>query len=260
MSKNKIAFTVNLEDEVLDLCVVKPSAAVLQESQRVWNKSLTEALQSGAILRKKLDLLLEDQGIWNEVKEKEYEEMLKNISDKEVALKKGGVSKTQGRKMALELRRLRADAREFRSQRNYLSSATCESQADNQRFNYMVYACTLYNSGDNAGNRYFDSLETYLESESEAALQAATKLAELMYGLDSENSELKLPENQFLIKYAFANKDGHLQDEQGRLISEDNKFVDSDGYYVGEDGKTKVDRFGNVVDEDFSIENVEFKD
>lgn len=258
MSKNKIAFKVDLDGEEVDLCVVKPSAAVLQESQRAWNKALTDALYGGAILRKKLDILLEDQEIWNDEKEKEYEAMLKVISDKEVALKKGGVTKAQGKKMALELRKLRNEAREFRSHRNYLSGATAESQADNSRFNYMVYACTLHNSGDNAGQRYFGSLDEYLESESDAALQGASKLAELMYGLD-ENSELKLPENQFLIKYGFANKEGHLIDSEGRLITEDGHLVDEEGYYVAADG-TKVDRFGNAVDENFSIDNVEFKD
>jgi ribosomal protein L19E len=255
MSKNKITFTVDLDGESVDLCVVKPSAAVLQESQKVWNKTLTESLQSGAILRKKLDLLLEDQNIWNDEKEAEYSEMLKNISDKEAKLRKGGVTKAQGRKMALELRKLRNEAREFRSQRNYLSGATAESIADNSRFNYMVYACTLHNSGDNAGQHYFDSLDEYLESESEAALQAASKLAELMYGLD-ENSELKLPENQFLIKYGFANAEGHLIDSQGRLVTEEGQLVDSEGYFVDAVGN-RVDKFGNTTDE-FDINKVIF--
>lgn len=257
MSKTKINFTVTAGDESVELCVVKPSAAVLQESQRYWNKALTEALQSGAILRKKLDNLLVEQGIWNEDKETEYEAMLKKISDKEAQLKKGGVTKAQGRKMALELRKLRAEAREFGGQRNYLSGATGESQADNSRFNYMVYACTLNNSGDNAGERYFASYEEYLESESEAALQAATKFAELYYGL-SDDDELKLPENQFLIKYGFANKEGHLTDSEGKLITEDGQYVDSEGFYVNSEN-VRVDKFGNVV-ADFNIEDVEFKD
>lgn len=258
MSKNKINFTVTIDEEVLELAVLKPSAAVLQESQKVWNKTLTEALKSNAMLAKKRDDLLRAEGIWNDEKEKEYDALVKKIADKEVALKKGGITKAKGREMALEIRRLRGEAREFRSQRNYLDGATAESQADTKRFNYFIYACTVYDNGDRAGERYFDSLEQYEESESPVATEAGVHLLELMYGI-KDDAPLKTVENQFLIKYGFADAKGNLLDDKGRMISDDGKLIDEEGYFVNEKGE-KVDRFGNMVDEEFSIENVEFKD
>ena len=258
MSKNKINFTVKVGDEELQLAVVKPNAAVHQESQRVWNKTLNQALASGAMLAKKKADLLKDAGIWNEDKEAEYEGMLKVIATKEAALKKGGITKAQGKKLALEIRKLRADARRFRAAQNYLNDATAEDQADSKRFNYFIYACTLWNDGDRAGQRYFDSFEEYEESESPVATEAGIQLLDLMYEI-KDDAPLKTVENQFLIKYGFANEEGILLDEQGRLISDDGKLIDKDGFYVNDQGQ-KVDRFGNLVIEDFSIDNVEFKD
>lgn len=256
MSKSKISFTVDVDGEVLDLCVVKPTAAVLQESQRVWNKAFNDAISSKAILGKKLEQLLEEQGIWNEEKQKEYDALLKNVSDKETALKKGGVSKAQGRKMALELRKLREEASEFRSQRNYLSNSTVESSSDNARFNYFIYACTKWNSGDKAGQNYFDSFQEYEESESSVGAEAGIKLMELMYDWD-ENSQLKLPENQFLIKYGFANEKGQLVNKNGEVVDEDGRLVDSENNWIDVSGH-KVNKFGNPVD--LNIDDAEFTD
>lgn len=245
MSKNKINFTVDVDGEKVELCVVKPTAAVVQESQRVWNKTLTESLQSGAILRKKLDALLKDQGIWNDQKEAELDEMRKVLANKEVALKKGGVSKAKGRQMALELLKLRGETRAFARQANYLGGATAESLSDNARFNYLVYGCTLYNSGDNAGHKYFDNYEQYLESESEAAIQAASKFAELQYDM-VEDEHLKLPEFQFLIKYGFADEKGRLINSDGKLIDEEGRLLNENMEYIDKDGNP-VDEFGNPV-------------
>lgn len=258
MSKNKIAFTVTVDDEVLELAVVKPNAAVVQESQRVWSLALNRALENRAMLAKKKQELLKEAGIWNELKEAEYEGMLKVIAAKEATLKKGGITKAQGKKLALEIRKLRADARKFRAAQNYLNDATAEDQADSERFNFFIYACTIYNGGERGGERYFDSFEQYKESESPVATEAGIQLLDLMYDI-KDDAPLKTVENQFLIKYGFANEEGILLDDQGRLVSDDGKLIDKDGFYINDQGE-KVDRFGNPVVENFNIDTVEFKD
>lgn len=257
MSKNKLTFTVELDGEVLDLCVVKPTAAVTQESQRVWNKAFNDAIRSDGLLEEKRQQLIKEQGIWGPDKEVKLEELEKVIAEKEILLKKGGVTKAKGRQMAIELRKLRNELLDFKESRNYLSYATVERISDNQRFNYFIYACTKWNGGDNAGQNYFDSFQEYEESESPVAGEAGIKLMELIYEFD-EDAPLKRVENQFLIKYGFADSKGRLVDSEGRLCDENYRLLDDKGNYVNGEGH-KVDKFGNPID-NFNIDEVEFKD
>jgi hypothetical protein len=117
-------------------------------------------------------------------------------------------------------------------------------------FNYYVYACTYYSE---SRKRVFETYEDYLNKNTEElAIRSAQNLANLLYGLE-EDFESKLPENEFLLKYKFVdkdlrfiNKEGKLVDFEGRLINENGRFIDEEGNYV--------DKYGNRMDEDGNYE------
>ena len=225
-----------------------PDTKISKEGQLAYNKAFREALQSGAILRQKLNQVMVDQGIWDEGKEEEYNAVLEKISEGEKTLGKGGISLSEARSVAIEMRKYRAEFRSLISERSSMDGNTAEGQADNERFSHLVYACLL----DKQGKKLFSSREQYETLAAEPyVIDAAGQLAEKLYGLDP-NYESSLPENKFLQSYSLSddklrlvNKDGHLIDVDGdgneRLIDEDSRYIAYDdkgeSYYIDVDGK-----------------------
>lgn len=236
-----------------------PDSKENKEAQLAYNTAFREALQSGAVLRQKLNQVMEEQGVWDDEKEAEYKGVLKQISDGEKTLGKGGISLSEARDVALSVRQSRAEFRGLIAERSSMDGNTAEGQADNERFSHLVYTCIL----DEKGERIFKSKEEYEENSTEPyVLEVAGQLAEKLYGLDPDY-EQNLTENKFLKDYKFSdrelrlvNKEGHLIDidEKGneRLINEDGRFIayndDGESHYVDRDGKL-VDKDGEYDDE-----------
>lgn len=243
--KEKVTTKDDEGNEVI-LAIKRPSPKVLNDSQSIYNQTFRKSLESGALLRQKLEDVLKEQKIWDDEKEVLYKKINKNISENEKKLKKGGVRLSEARQLALALRQLREERRELLRERNSLDANTAEAQAESERFNYLVSVCTVY---DNTGKRVYEDYDDYLNSaDSSIAVDSATKLANMLYGLDSDY-EYNLTENRFLKKYNFVddklrliNSDGHLVDNKGRLINEDGRFIDKDGNFV--------DIYGDPVDEE----------
>jgi len=248
--------SVNLAGEEVTVYVKLPDAKENKEAQLAYNKAFREALQSGAILRQKLSQVMEEQGIWDEVKQKQYDEILEAINENERKLNRGGISLSEARDIALQMQDKRVEFRELIAERSSMDGNTAEGQADNERFSHLVFSC-LY---DESGKPYFKSKEEYEEQANEPfVVKAAGELAEKLYGLDPDY-EKNLPENKFLTNYKLSdsnlnliNKDGHLIDidEDGveRLVDEDGRFIAYDEndefYYVNRDGE-KVTYEGTV--------------
>ena len=208
-----------------------------------------------------------DQGIWDEEKEAQYLQVVEEIAEKERALQKGGISLSDARDIAIEMRQKRAEFRGLIAERSSMDNNTAEGQADNERFTHLVYKCLL----DEKGKQLFTSREHYETFAAEPYIvTAASQLAEKLYGLDPDY-ESNLPENKFLTDYKLAdeslrlvNKDGHLIDidDDGveRLINEDGRFVEYDengeqyfvdihGEKVSEEGGYEVE-FSPFLDDD----------
>ena len=262
MAKAKNRFKVESEDLKGNKKVVffkLPDTQITKEGQLAYNKAFREALQSGAILRQRLSQVMTEQGLWDEQKEAEYIKVLEDISDLEKTLQKGGISLSDARHIAIEMRQKRAEFRALIAERSSMDNNTAEGQADNERFSHLVYKCLL----DEKGKALFTSKEHYESFAAEPYVtSAASQLAEKLYGLDP-NYESNLPENKFLTDYKLAdeslrlvNKEGHLIviDEEGneRLIDEDGRyvayedsgekyFIDVDGERVSEDGEYEIE-------------------
>lgn len=239
-------FNVTIDDKDVELTVRTPSLQDQREASKVYNQAFSDAIKAKAIVRAKIDEILKEQGLWDDSKQNQFDELQKEILERERILAKGGISLNKAKNVAIEIRKLRGDIRELISVKTILDNNTAEGQADNARFNYLVSACTVYKDNNQP---YFNNMEDYLEkSTSLAAIKAAQTLANMLYGLDNDY-EYNLPENKFLKQYKFVdnklrliNKDGHLVDEEGRLIDENNRYVDKEGNFV--------DKFGYRIDKD----------
>ena len=243
-------FKVELDGEEKTFSARSPSLADQREAQKVYNTAFTDAIKSNSVVRAKMDDVLEDQGLWNKEKQAKYETLQEELNDGEKRLAKGGFSLTDAKKLALKMRDVRLEIRDLISVRTSLDNHSAEGQADNARFNYLVSACVVYKENDKP---YFKDLADYMDRmDDPVALEGASKLATMIYGLDN-NFEKNLPENKFLKKYKFVNdelrfinKEGHTVDADGRLINEEGRFIDKEGNFVDKDGN-RVDEDGDYV-------------
>ena len=229
--------------------VVSPSPSINREAQMQYNTAFKEAIQSGALLKQKLQTVMEEQGVWSESKQKRYDEILEGVMKREKDIGKGGIKLLKAKTLALEIRDLRVEFRDLIAEKNSMDANTAEGQADNARFGYLGYACLV----DEENKRLFKSYDHYIENENEPYLvQAARELAQLLYGLDADY-EQNLPENMFLKEYDFVDEELRFIDKDGQYIDIDGKLINKDGRYIDKDGNF-VDKDGEPISEEGSYD------
>ncbi len=250
MSEKKLdkkkTFKVKVNDKEIEIAVKRPDNKARQAGQQVYNRSFRQAIESGAIVRARIDAVMRDQNLWDDTKQKRYEELNKQLLGHELRIKKGGLRLKDARELAIQMRRDRWELRNLNFDRNQLDLHTAEAQAENERFNFLVSSCTVF---ADTGKGYFKDVEDYLTREDdEVAPKAATTLGKMMYGLE-DDFEHRLPENAFLSKYKFVDETLHLIDNKGRLIDVEGHFVNKDGRLINEKGEL-IDNEGNLLTED----------
>ena len=262
----KIIESEDNDGKVVKVLIKNPTAAQYRDSQIQYNKAFRTALDSGALLRQKINDYMVSQGIWSSEKQDRYDKLLKDINDKEELLKGGGVKLSDAKDAAIELRGLRNEFKDLISERNALDSNSAEGQADNARFAELVRVCMINPS---TSQPYFPDQQTYdAQSDQTWVIEASSELANMLYGLDPEY-ENNLVENKFLKEFKFVNDDlrfinddGHLVDSEGRLLSEEGQFIayrteqglkdqdENDRYFVNIDGEEVI----SIIDEDGNTE------
>ena len=216
------------------------------EATKVYNRAFRDALESGALLRNKLEDHMRQQGIWDDEKQQQLDDVQRAILENEKKIAKGGIRLKVAKDLALEMSDKRVEMRNILMQRNSLDGNTAEGQADNARFDYLVSASLVYSD---SGKPYFKDLADYRNRSTEpVAIEAARRLAQLVYGLDS-NYEKNLPENKFLSDFEFVDNDLRLINNEGQYVDREGNLLNEDGRFVDDEGNL-IDREGNPVTED----------
>lgn len=220
------------EGNEVKVFVKKPDTKAYRESQIEYNKAFRAALESGAVLKKRLNEYMREQGIWDDEKETQEQKLLNEMTECEGRLKKGGIPLAEAKEVALKLRSLRVDFRGLVAERTVLDGNTVEGQADNARFNAL---CTLCIYKQDKRTLMFESLEEYDKKGDEPwAAKAAGELASALYALDPDYDNT-LAENKFLKAYKFANEKNQLVNADGHPVFLDPK--EDKEYLVNEDGR-----------------------
>jgi len=229
MDKERLIEDVDHDGNTVKVLLKTPGPSEYRDSQIEYNRAFRKALDSGALLRQKLADYMEEQGIWNEEKQQKNDEFVEEISAKEAILQSGGIKLSEARDVALELRTLRFNFREFLSERNQLDQNSVEGQADNARFAELVRLCML---NPKTKKPYFQTQKDYDASGDQPwVVTASSDLAQMIYGLDPDYDN-KLTENKFLKEFEFVNEDLRLVNSDGHLVSVDGDLIDEDGRYV----------------------------
>lgn len=201
---------------------------------------------------------MREQKLWDDNKENSLRQLQNKIAENEKKLKSGGIKLSEAREIAISLRKQRAEIRTLTSEKINLDNNSAEAQADNAQFNYYVSACTVY--GDN-GKPYFKSYDEYMSKDDDPVVsKAASAMAQIIYNLE-EDYDKKLPENEFLVKFKFADQSLHLINKQGKKIDSEGRLVDDEGRYIDENGNY-IDINGNKIDKEgnYIVEHTPFLD
>ena len=239
--KEKIIEGLDNDGNTIKTLIRQPTPQDYRDSQVQYNETFRKALDSGALLRQKLTDYMKDQGIWDDEKQKQNDQYIKDISMREDALKGGGIRLSESKKIAFELRDLRANFRELLSERNALDQNSAEGQADNARFSELIRVCML--DPNTRQTKFPDQAAYDSQSDQPWVVEAAAELAGMIYGLDPDYDK-NLEENKFLKEFKFVdedlrfiNKEGHFVDSDGRLVDEEGRFI----AYRTEEGKKNKD-------------------
>jgi len=250
---------VKIGEEVRKVEVRKPTPKIEAEANMAASKVFARLVKekdegkSAFILRAQLNSYLsaigiysdqdvEDLGTFSE-RMKELEEVIRNPDGKK--------KKSEGKSAAIELRRVRYAVYMLLMKQADYDKHTVEHYADNARMNYLVSKCICFEGGAPV----FNSVEDY---ESDGILQEVLRepikeLAALVSQFDP-NFENTLPENKFLLKYNFCDKDYRLINKQGQLVDAEGNLVDKEGNaVVKEDDREAVGEFLDD-DEDETLE------
>lgn len=232
-----------VDDQEVELAVKLPNNKVMHEAQLEFARVFAEAIARGALVKTKLEDYLRKQNIWDEAKQKEYNDLNNTVEENELSLKRGGIKLNDAKKLAIDMRIARMKLRNLLSERLALDANTAEGQAENARFNYLVSKCLVYNEDEKL---FYKDVDEYNESHGEIPLTAARILTNLMWGYD-DNYESNLPENKFLKEWNFVDDKLRLVNKQGKLVDIDGKLINEMGEYVDENGKILTDS-GKVVE------------
>lgn len=234
---------------------IKITPDILNKAKFVHNKAFKEALESGALMRQGLMKYMREQNIWDEKKEKQYESFLTNIAELESKLAAGKMKVSEGRKIALELSRLRSEFRQLITERNLMDGNTAEGQADNAKFNYLLVASV--HDYDTQKTVYAD-VEDYVNKSSDKITGIiASKFASHLYGVD-EDYENTLVETKFLKRFKLIDDKGRFLNKEGKLVDIDGHPVDEDGFRINPEGQ-RIDLKGNLIVKN-DIEVAEFEE
>jgi hypothetical protein len=243
-----VTITKNGKEETIKLYVKKPSNTLMSASQRIGAKVWTDCVREGIMTKKELEKFMNAQGVWD----KDKDEKQKSITDAILSLEKelyvggknGKLRASDGKRIAIEMRKKRNELRDLISERLSLEQNTAESISDNSKFDFLVANCAYYENG----NKVYNDLEDYQKrSDDEIGYTAATTLAGMLYSVDKD-FESKLPENKFLKMFNYVDENLSLVNEKGETVDLEGRRIDKQGYYINSEGK-RTDKDGNILDD-----------
>lgn len=215
--------------KTIKLSVRFPLQEDYETSERIYAGKIASLVrESGGkrlLLRSQVNDFLKSAGIWSEEDEKQVEKINKEIDAMLNKLRQGGKKASEGRQICIDIMDKRKEVVKINSKKQIFDDTTIESIAENERLDYLIYACTVYAE---TGNNYWESFEDMKNDKLSQAYQKAMVAAyDVIFNVNAE-FEKNLPENKWLIKY---------------------NFVDNELNYIDRKTGKKVDKNGNPVEQ-----------
>lgn len=245
-------FTVN----GIKIKVVKVNKTIAWESNKYYAEAFDLSLNSGYMLRKQVEKVLEERGLNDFSSEyAKSDDLYKQLKELEIKLRRGVVgtrrmTKEEGKQIALEMRKIRKDLNSVGDDNSAYFNNTVEYYAENERLQYLLYACTVH---ADSGERYWKSFEAFKnapESDNELISKAMTALISNESGVSLEKKDTY--EESWLKRMKIVNELGQFINDKGQAVDEEGRLINSEGRFIDENGNF-IDAYGNKVDKDGAL-------
>jgi hypothetical protein len=231
----KEEFKIEINGEQKTVYVKHPDPRVEAEANMYASKVFSKLAKGGGdglLIRSRLDEFLRDQGLYTDADLEAISKISERISDLESKLVTGGLKKSEGKKLAIELRRCRYALLALLSKRMEYDANTIEHHSERARTNYITSKCLCYEEDV----PIFKSPEDYQFDDTglkDLLVEPIRRIGALCSSYDPEY-ESKLIENKFLKKYGYCNDKFDLVNENGELVDEHGRRIDADGNLLEE--------------------------
>lgn len=199
-----------------------------EESDQVYATKVASLVKESSprrkmLLRSDVDKFLRANGVWTEDDENAVSKLREEIDANLAKLSKGGIKRSEGRQLALEITDKRREIVRMMSKRQVFDDVTIESMAENEKVDYLIYCCTVY---ADSGSNYWDSFEDMKNDKlSDAYRRASVIVAEGVYNIDP-NFERNLPENKWLHRFGYVDDElNYVDPKTGERVSRDGRPV-----------------------------------
>jgi hypothetical protein len=178
------------------------------------------------LMRNQVESFLRENNIWTATDEQRQRDIANEISLAFAKLNKGGISVSEGRKLAILITQKRNESIELLAKRRAFDETTLEAGSEDAFVDYLVYLCTMRPSGE----RFWDSLEAMVgDSDTELYLEAHAALQSFIYGIE-DNYIDTLPEIQWLKKFGFIDDEYRYVDRKtGKRVNVSGDPIDVEG-------------------------------
>jgi hypothetical protein len=233
-------FKVKIGEEEKDFVVKHPTARIEAEANMYASKVFSKLVKEknsgndGLLLRAQLDDYLRGAGLYTDDDIKAMGDMGKEVERLEQLLMKGGLKKSEGRNLAINLRKNRYGLLNLLSKRLEYDKNTIEHHSENARINYIVSKCVC----DVDGSPVFRSVEDYEFDDTglkDKLYDLISRVGSLCSSYDPDY-ESKLVENKFLKKFGYCDDKFNLTNTEGQLVNEKGERVDDNGNLLDENG------------------------
>lgn len=232
-----------------EVYIRNPTRQIREQAESEGTKAYFRAIENGCKMRNQMVLWLQEQGIWNSTSDEEIARLQQELYLLREKIDAGGIRKSEAKNYAIRCIQISNMINQELTDRISYLTETVESKKRNAEFNYIIYACSVYNT--DRRKQFYPTYDDYLNSkESADSDRIANKCTELFYGVpDSDDT----PERAFLKEHKFVDEEMHLINEDGHRTDFDGRLVDENGNYIkyvgeGTDKKAVlVDIDGNEV-------------
>jgi len=183
--------------------VIEPTINIESAAKKIYMTEYNKALKNDSVPRDRLDDKLKELGLLSQEDYDKMDKLRDEIDELIRPLKTGGIKLKEMKERAEKAQLLRLQLYGLINYRTKYDDLTAESVAEDAKFNFLVYSCLFDTEGKKVFNTYQDWENC---TDSELLEKAASSMVEILYP-DRGNFFSTLPENEFLVKYGFYNKD-----------------------------------------------------
>ena len=219
---------VDTNKKNIKLVIRKPNYEDIEQADKVYAVKVASLVRENSnkrlLLRSQIDDFLKQAGIWTKDDDTKVRKLHSEINSLISKIAGGGMKLSEGRKICIDVMQKRREIIQTTMKRQVFDDTTIESMAEAEKIDYFIYSCTVYSD---SGKNYWESFEDMKNDKlSEVYRRSYSAALELIYNV-SPDFEKEFPENKWLRKYSFIDKElNYIDRKTGRKVDQNGIPVD----------------------------------